>query len=167
MTRNSFEQRQNISHAVMKSKSASFHRPILSLMSLITHHFVFNTHQGDQDTESNPQPSSYVKDAHDITGGNESHHRGVFDDMLLSHGTSLPPSWDRATTSNIKDDRFVVNDRISLKTSCKIKNNFSRRRKCLVVFNRMGEGVRNRLPGAEVADESDHHQERLVDINLK
>jgi len=99
----------------------------------VSHHFVLHIQQGGQDAASNPPPNSNSEDANDNasisnpppdsnhedandnTGGTNdgSHHRGAFDDMSLSNETSLPPSRDRATPSDIKDDRFTVIDHIS------------------------------------------------------
>jgi len=88
--------------------------------------------------------------------------------MPLSSETSLPLPRDRATPSDIKDDRFAMLDHISLETCCRMKNNFFEAKKvpsrfqiewarvCAMVFREL----------SEVVNEIDNHRERLADFNF-
>ena len=132
-----------------------------------SHHFIFRTEAATENTpDSSPPPDSNPEGANYTTGDTNqgSNHRGAFDDMPLSSETSLPPPRDRATPSDIKDDRFAVLDHISLETCSGMKNNFFEAKKvpspfqiewarvCAIVFREL----------SEVVNEIDNHRERLA-----
>jgi len=65
--------------------------------------FKVSSQGADNFEEDNPPPDSNAEDAKDNTEitGDESHHRGAFDEIPLSNGTSLPPTRGRATSSDL------------------------------------------------------------------
>ena len=85
--------------------------------------------------------------------------------MPLLSKISLPLPRDRATPSDIKDDRFAVLDHISLETCCGMKKNFFEAKKVPSRFQI--EWARVYVIVFRELSEIDNHRERLADFNLK
>jgi len=115
MTRNSSKKRRN-SFAVMKRKSASFHQPILYLMSVITLSSIsIKVIKVQMATLSLTATSRMLMTSHEAPAINltieEPSTRCLFQ---MEHHSLLPR--DRATPSDIKDYRFATIGHIFLKT---------------------------------------------------